>query len=286
MRFLSIQSHVAYGHVGNAAIQLPLQRLGIEVMPVHTVLLSNHRGYASAHGPTIPATDLQHIIRGLGQRGVLADCDVILSGYLADPDIGAVVLDTVNQIKRANPDAFYCCDPVIGDTEDGTYVDPEIVPLLRDELIPAADVITPNQFELGLLTGRPLQTRSDIQLAASSLRDRGPDRVLVTSVRHDAVPADRLEMHAYGANEGWAVATPRLSLADTVKGAGDIVAALFAAHLQRTNTRVALERAAASVFAVLELTSRERAAEMLLVAAQDQIVCPARLFSAELIKKI
>src|SRR5262245_22609873 len=156
MNILSIQSHVAYGHVGNAAAVFALQRLGIEVWPVHTVQFSNHTGYGQWGGRVFDAAMIRDVIAGIAERDVLGACAGVLSGYLGTADIGEVILDAVARVKRANPAAAYCCDPVIGDATRGVFVRPGIAEFPQARALPAADVVTPNQFELGHLAGRPV----------------------------------------------------------------------------------------------------------------------------------
>lgn len=158
MAILSIQSHVAYGHVGNSAAVFPLQRLGNEVWPVHTVHFSNHTGYDTVRGTVFGPDLVRDTVKGIGERGVLPRCDALLSGYLGDATIGHTVVEAARAVKAANPDALYCCDPVMGDHDatggpGGLYVKPDIPDLMREVVIPAADITTPNQFELELLTG-------------------------------------------------------------------------------------------------------------------------------------
>ena len=105
MNILSIQSHVAYGHVGNAAATFPLQRIGVEVWPVHTVQFSNHTGYGEWRGPLLSAADIADVITGIEERGVMGRCDAVLSGYQGGEDVGAVILDAVAKVRRHNPRA-------------------------------------------------------------------------------------------------------------------------------------------------------------------------------------
>ena len=147
---LSIQSHVAYGHAGNASAVFPLQRLGIEVWPVHTVQFSNHTGYGEWTGRVFDGQAVEEVVQGIADRGVLGRCDAVLSGYLGSADIGHAVTGAVARVRAANPDAVYCCDPVIGDVGRGVFVRPGIEEFLRDVAVPSADIITPNHFELDL----------------------------------------------------------------------------------------------------------------------------------------
>src|ERR671921_895732 len=153
LNILSIQSSVAYGHVGNSAAVFPLQRMGFEVWPVNTVHFSNHTGYGQWRGSVLAAEDVVAIIRGIEDRGVLPDCDAVLIGYMGDASLGEVVVGAAGRIKRLNPKAVYCCDPVMGDAGRGFFVRPGIPEFIKEVAVPAADVITPNQFELEFLTG-------------------------------------------------------------------------------------------------------------------------------------
>ncbi len=194
MKFLSIQSSVAYGHVGNSAAVFPLQRLGHEVWPVSTVVFSNHTGYGTWRGPLLPPGDVADVITGIEERGVLDQVDGVLSGYQGSADIAGVILDAVSRVRAANPRASYTCDPVMGNAGSGCFVHPDIPPVLRERVVPRADIITPNQFELGFLTGTEPQTLDEILTSAELARKMGPRTVLVTSVQRDDQPADTVEM--------------------------------------------------------------------------------------------
>lgn len=280
MRILSIQSSVAYGHVGNSAAVFPLQRLGHEVWPVFTVHFSNHTGYGAWRGPLLAPADVAEVIAGIGERGVLGDCDAVLSGYQGDPAMGAVILDAVASVKALNPSAVYCCDPVIGDVGRGVFVRPGIPEFIRDEVVPQADVLTPNHFELEFLAGGEARTADEVLDAVDTVRARGPRDVLVTSVRYDdndAAHEDTLELVAVSDEGAWAVTTPLLPI--TPNGGGDLTAALYLAHLLETSSpAVALGRTTASVFAVLEATLAAGTRELQIIGAQDAIAAPPARF--------
>ena len=144
MNILSIQSHVVYGHVGNSSAVFPMQRLGHEVWPIHTVQFSNHTGYGAWTGRVFDAGLITELAQGIAERGVLGQCDGVLSGYMGLAETGAAILDVVAQVKAANPSARYCCDPVIGDVGRDIYVRPGIPEFMRDHALPAADIVTPN----------------------------------------------------------------------------------------------------------------------------------------------
>jgi len=279
LNILSIQSSVAYGHVGNSAAVFPFQRLGFSVWPVNTIHFRNHTGYGHWRGPVLSADDVADVVRGIEDRGVLPACDAVLSGYLGDTSLGRVVLDAVAKVKEANPRAVYCCDPVMGDTGRGFFVRSGIPGFMHDEAVPAADVITPNQFELEFLTGRTIVTLDDALAAAEGALVLGPGLVLVTSLVRRDVPPGTIEMLAASAEGVWLVCTPLLPL--SVNGAGDVASALFLAHLLRgERTEEALSKTASSVYAVLEETHRAHSQEIRLIAAQDAIADPPDRFPA------
>src|SRR5258708_24264673 len=182
MAILSIQSAVAYGSVGNAAAVFPLQRLGFEVWRVDTVLFSNHTGYGAWRGTVLDPKLVEEILHGIEERGVLARCEAVLSGYLGSVELGSVVLEAVRRVRRANPKALYCCDPVLGDADRGFFVRPELADFFRAEAVPLADILTPNRFELETLTGERVDTLAAARAACDMLLARGPRVILVTSL--------------------------------------------------------------------------------------------------------
>ena len=282
MNLLSIQSHVAYGHVGNASAVFPLQRLGVEVWAINTVQFSNHTGYGAWRGQVFDAAVIGELVEGITERGVLPRCDGVLSGYMGSADIGAAILDAVARVKAANRNAAYCCDPVIGDVGRGIFVRPGIPELMRDLAVPAADVITPNQFELELLSGRACAYIDDAIAACDALHARGPKVILVTSLNVAETPPDCIDLIASGPDGRFLVRTPRLAV--SLNGAGDAIAALFFFHVQRTgSTAEAVSAAASSIYGVLERTEKAQSRELLLVEAQDEFVRPSRLFPASVI---
>lgn len=281
MRFLSLQSHVAYGYVGNRAATFPLQRLGHEVWAVNTVEFSNHTGYGAWRGRTAPAGQVADIVHGIEALGLLPRCDALLTGYVGDAALGGVVLDTAKKVRAANPKALWCCDPVLGDVDTGIYVKPGIDAFFRDQAIPAADLVTPNHFELEHLTGRTVGTMAEALDAARSLL-KGPRLALITSLRRAEMPADQIEMIAVTPDVAWRVATPLIGFEVMPNGTGDMVAALFTAcWLESGDAADALGRVASAVYAVLETTQHMGERELQLVAAQDRLVAPPRRFTAE-----
>jgi pyridoxine kinase len=280
VNLISIQSHVAYGHVGNSAAVFPLQRMGVEVWPIHTVQFSNHTGYGQWQGRVFDAALIRDLAAGLDTRGVLGECDGVLSGYVGSPEIGEAILDCVATVRRANPAAHYCCDPVIGDVGKGVFVREGVAEFMRHKAILAADIVTPNHFELAHLTSRTGRTLGQARDAVKALHARGPRTVLVTSLAVDDTPQDAVDMLASDETGQFRLRTPRLDV--VANGAGDAIAALFCAHYLRTGKiDEALSRAASAVFGILTKTAELGAPEIQVVLAQDEIVNPSEVFEAE-----
>ena len=277
---LSIQSAVAYGHVGNSAAVFPLQRIGHEVWPVYTVNYSNHTGYGAWGGPIIPADDVAAVLAGVKDRGAFSLIDGILTGYQASPEIADVIVGTVRDIKAENPDAIYTCDPVMGSATSGCFVADTIPPLFRSTIVPAADIITPNQFELGYLTERDVTDLDSTLAAVDAAREMGPSTVLVTSVKRPETPEDTIEMIAVDDNGKWIVRTPRLPFKRN--GSGDVTAALFTGHyLRGRDAKDALAKTASSVYDLLRVTLEADSQELKLVEAQDFYANPQLQFEVE-----
>jgi pyridoxine kinase len=280
LNILSIQSHVAYGHVGNASAVFTMQRLGVEAWPIHTVQFSNHTGYGEWTGRVFDGQFVDELLDGIEARGVLGRCDGVLSGYMGSADVGSAILAAVDRVRGANPDATFCCDPVIGDVGRGVFVRPGIPELMRDQAVPKADVVTPNHFELDYLSGIVSRTPRDLAAAIAAVHDLGPRTVLVTSVHLEDTPEDAVDLVAGEGGRLWRVRTPRLDL--SLNGAGDAIAALFYVHRTRTGSAAAaLSAAASATYAVLEATAAAGSRELVLVAAQDQLAAPDRVFEAE-----
>ncbi|HET6309005.1 MAG TPA: pyridoxal kinase PdxY [Rhodopila sp.] len=282
MNILSIQSWVSYGHVGNASAVFPLQRLGAEVWAINTVQFSNHTGYGDWKGSVYSGQSIRDLVDGIAARDALRRCDAVLSGYVGGADIGEAILHAVASVRRANPAALYCCDPVIGDTDTGVYVRPGIEDFLRHHALQAADIATPNRFEIERLTGLDCATLQGAKQAVLRLRSmlhaNGPACVLLTSLQTEATPADSIDMLAFEGNAFHLLRTPRLEM--QVNGAGDAIAALFLFHRLRTGSAAAaLSAAGSSIYGLLRHTQAAGSRELLTVAAQDEFVAPAQTFT-------
>lgn len=186
-------------------------------------------------------------------------------------------------MKAANPLAIYACDPVMGNAKSGCFVAPEIPELLRDQVVPVADIITPNQFELGYLTGsEPLSLPSTLE-SVDLARAMGPSTVLVTSVEQPDREPGTVEMLAVDDAGAWIVTTPHLPF--KANGSGDVTAALFSAHYRSTgDAAVALERTASSVFDLIEATYTSGDRELQLVQSQEFFAHPRLQFTAQQVR--
>lgn len=281
MAILSIQSHVAYGHVGNRAAVFPLERLGHEVWPIHTVQFSNHKGYGSWSGEVFTAAHLDLIWSGIKACASLNDCDAVLSGYLGSADVGFFVLRAVEEVKASRPGAVYCCDPVMGDYGKGLYVDEGIPDFITSHAVRAADIITPNQFEAEVISGSAISSIPEAKAACDAIRDLGPSIVVITSFKPELRAEDSISLFLASDKGFHVLATPELRLDPPMSGAGDLTAALFLAHYLELREPVeALELAVDSVFSVFELSFAEGSRELSLVRAQEEIAHPGSRFMA------
>jgi pyridoxine kinase len=287
-RVLSIQSWVAHGHVGNAAAVFALQRLGLEVDAIHTVQFSNHTGYGAWTGNVYAPESIGELVDGIEARGVLGTFDAVLSGYMGSAGTVEQVANAVRRVRELHPSALYCCDPVMGDVGRGVFVRPEIPEVMASFAVPAADILTPNQFELELLTGRSVKTLEDALQAARELRMRlnsnGPRIVIVTSLTREDAPPNVIEVLAVTDAGAYLIATPLIPLEPPRNGTGDTITALFLGHyLKSGDVKKSLELAVNGLYRLLEITHQKGTREIQLVAAQDELLNPSSSFKARVI---
>lgn len=282
---LSIQSHVAYGYVGNRAAVFPLQRLGFDVTAINTVQFSNHTGYGSFKGDVFSPAHISALIDGLRERGVLGSVQAVLSGYLGAAGMGDIILDVVKEIRTMNPSALYCCDPVMGDTDRGMFVKDDIPPFFRDKALHQSSIITPNQYELSWLTGMTITTLDDAVAACRAALALGTQTVLLTSLLHDRTKPGTIQMLVVSASgEQALITTPRLDFPVPPNGSGDATAALFLGHyLKAGSLTEALERAASAIYGIFEATQSQGGRELALIAAQDGFAATPARFKAILL---
>jgi pyridoxine kinase len=267
---LSIQSDVVHGHVGNGAARFALQRLGYDVWALPTVLLSNHPGHPKFRGETTPTAQLRALLAGIADNGWLKNCVAILSGYLGAPDQAVFVAEAVAQVKQANPKALYLCDPVFGD-DDGAYARPGVAEAMARHLVPLADILAPNRFELASLTARSV---SDAASAVTAARSLGRREVLVTSVPFGADIGSLIVTRT----EAFATVTPRHS--GVPHGTGDLMSALYLeARVSGGSPKNALERGASATNAIINASLGQE--ELALIAKQQSLSATPDLSARE-----
>jgi len=276
-QILSIQSAVAFGHVGNSAAVFALRRMGLDVWPVDTVAFSNHPGYGGKSGRVVPAAELAALFDGLDRLGVLTQADGVLSGYLGQAATAAVVAAALARLRAARPAALYLLDPVMGDWPGGLYVAPDIPAAVRTHLLPLADLVTPNAFELEALSGQAARTPAEAVAAARALLGEGGrlGAVVVTGLE-TAKSAATLAVEPAAA---WIVETPRIDFPAPPNGTGDLLSALLIGHrLGGIPLPAALGAAVSSLVAVLAATRESGRRELALVAAQAALADPPHRF--------
>jgi pyridoxine kinase len=265
MNILSIQSEVVYGHVGQGAARPALQYLGHEVWAIPTVILSGHAGRKAVTGEPVSAELMARLLDGVSRSGWLAHCDAVLSGYLGSAEQAAVVAAAVRAVRKANPRALYCLDPVFGD-EGRAYAKRGVAEAMATQLLPLADIVTPNAFELASLASMPVREPAEARVAAGRL---ARPLVLATSVRDGA----RIGTLAVTAERAVYASTPCLD--DVPHGAGDLLAALFLAQrLEGADLAAALAGSVGPVYALLRQSCSNEADEMPLVTARNLLKAP------------
>ncbi len=270
---VALSSQVVYGHVGNCAAVPALQALGFEVLALPTVLLAHHTGHRLPRGRMCLVEEVAALLEGIDEVGALARACGLLTGYLGLPGTAGVAADAVTRLRRHKPEALYLCDPVIGDN-GRVYVREGVEQAIRAQLLPLADVLTPNHFELERLSGQAVSTLEQAVSAARSLISAGPRVVVVTSVQHGQASTDQVETLAVTADAVWVAATPRL--ARVPNGGGDLLAALLLGRLAAGYSLPdALGHAVSAVFVVLSASEGEP--ELRLVAGRHQLLAPPSL---------
>lgn len=276
MDILSINSHVVFGHVGAQATVLAWQRLGLDAGHLPTVLFSNHPGHGGRRGAALPAALLREAVEGLAERGFLAGVRALHSGYLGEGAQAEIVLAALAAMREQAPPAVYCCDPVLGDA-GGLYVPDVVADAVRSRLLPAADIVTPNLFELAVLAGRPVGGPDDAVDAARALLALGPRLVVCTSAER---ALDGIASLAVTAEGVWRVRTPAVAAAP--QGVGDLFCALLLGrYLVDGDVGAALAGAAAATYGVIAASLGRPDRELAIVGAQQEIVAPALSVSAE-----
>jgi pyridoxine kinase len=280
---LSIQSHVAYGYVGNRAAVLPLQAMGHEIITVNTVQLSNHTGYGDFKGDFFSEEHISSVLQGVEDRGVFPQIDAVLTGYLGNPDLGDLVLSTIEKIKTCSEkDVLYICDPVMGDVGRGFFVKDELPPFFKEKAAQKSDILTPNQFELEFLAGQDIKDVDDALNACKTMHDKGVKQVLLTSLEVSTTPQGFIQMLLSTSHNGaYVITTPKLEFNIPLNGSGDTTAALFGGYILAGDCeKLALEKTAAAIYGVFEDTKKFDRRELALIQNLRKFSEPEIFFKA------
>ncbi|WP_419901692.1 pyridoxal kinase [Kiloniella sp.] len=270
---ISVQSHVCYGHVGNSAAVFPMQKLGVEVHSIPTTVLSNHPAHSSVYGRAIESLLLHDLFLGLEDRGAFKSSDGILSGYLASVENAKVIANAIKSYKQLKPKGLYCLDPVMGDRGKGLFVSEGIPELIIDQLLPLADIITPNKFEFDVITQTNAKTFSEMISVARLLIKKNSLRcVVVTSAEQ---PVDKgkpkIGVLVVKAETAWLISTPYLAVSPS--GAGDLFTGLFVGWIVRGfSEQFAAQKAICALYRIIELTLSAGKEELDIITHQDCII--------------
>ncbi|WP_455291469.1 pyridoxal kinase PdxY [Vibrio parahaemolyticus] len=275
---LSIQSHVSFGHAGNSSAVFPMQRMGLEVWPINTVQFSNHTQYPQGwKGSIFPADDIKQVVNGLSNIGALERCQAVLTGYLGSAEQCDAIADTVAQTKLANPDALYICDPVMGSPEKGCIVASGVAENLLNRLMPMADVIVPNQFELGQFVGMAINSLSNAVEACRTALTMGPSIVLVKHIH--SVSDDKFSMMLAYEDKSYLAQRPQLDFDRALVGAGDLISSVFTAGLLKGwKPETSFKHCNEAVYGIVKRTKQLDEWELQIIQAQDELITPSESF--------
>ncbi|MCF7502694.1 pyridoxal kinase PdxY [Vibrio sp. L3-7] len=276
---ISIQSHVVYGHAGNSSAVFPMQRMGLDVWPIHTVQFSNHTQYTQGWtGQKFTSDDIRNLMKGLDNIDSLRACGAVLSGYQGSADQCRAVAESVTLVKERNKNALYVCDPVMGDPDKGCIVDDGVKAAIVEHLLPISDVIVPNQFELTELTGININSLYDAVTACKKALELGPKIVLVKHLH--ALPDEAFSMILATPKACYLAQRPNIDFPRQPVGVGDLISGLFTACLvKRMSPVAAFRHAHNAVYGVLEVTKSYGTWELQTINAQYEFVEPTSDFN-------
>jgi pyridoxine kinase len=279
---LILSSHVAASMVGGGVAQRVFNAAKIDTMLVPTVLYGRHPGWGDPGGAAVEQDVFESVLSGIAEQGMLHLTDVVLTGYFAD--VGQIfdaasVIDVVRKNERQfkqytafADEPIIVVDPVMGDSPAGLYVSPAIAAAIKDQLIPRADLVTPNAFELGHITGRALTDLGSMVRAARSLERP----TLVSSLpRHGQIGVIYVD-----SEQAWMVTHERCPKAPN--GTGDLLTSAFVAALMKgADAKSALEQATAATYSIVKRANEWDCFELPLVAAADLLAEPLIELTAE-----
>ncbi len=263
---LVISSFVAASQVGARPVAAALAARKIDCAIAPTILLGRHPGWGPPGGAAVPVETLRGMLQGIEAQGLFPLADAVLTGYFASPDQIEAAAGAIDQVRAANPKAIILADPIIGDEAEGLYVREQVAEAIARELVPRADWMTPNRFELAWLAGRPLESLADLIQAARALAPRSA----ITSVREPG----QIGALLVEPDEAWLALAPESPAAPN--GTGDLFAGtLLAALIERLPNPLALHRAVGVAADVAHKAALWRSPELPIVAAMDSFIAPA-----------
>ncbi|EHK5110677.1 pyridoxal kinase PdxY [Vibrio parahaemolyticus] len=276
---LSIQSHVVYGHAGNSSAVFPIQRMGIDAWPIHTVQYSNHTQYEQGwKGQKFCSDDVRTLLHGLDNINTLGECGAVLSGYQGSPDQCKAVADVVRSVKESNHNAIYVCDPVMGDPDKGCIVADGVREEITQSLLPISDVIVPNQYELTAMTGVEIHSVYDAVTACKEALKLGPKIVLVKHLH--SIDSDMFSMILATPKACYLTQRPNIEFKQQPVGVGDLISAVFTACLMKNmSPTVAFRHTNNAIYGVLGITKGYGTWELQIVNAQYEFVEPSHDFN-------
>ncbi|EOK5721862.1 pyridoxal kinase PdxY [Vibrio parahaemolyticus] len=276
---LSIQSHVVYGHAGNSSAVFPIQRMGIDAWPIHTVQYSNHTQYEQGwKGQKFCSDDVRTLLHGLDNINTLGECGAVLSGYQGSPDQCKAVADVVRSVKESNHNAIYVCDPVMGDPDKGCIVADGVREEITQSLLPISDVIVPNQYELTAMTGVEIHSVYDAVTACKEALKLGPKIVLVKHLH--SIDSDMFSMILATPKACYLTQRPNIEFKHQPVGVGDLISAVFTACLMKNmSPTVAFRHTNNAIYGVLDITKGYGTWELQIVNAQYEFVEPSHDFN-------
>ncbi|ELA9210883.1 pyridoxal kinase PdxY [Vibrio parahaemolyticus] len=276
---LSIQSHVVYGHAGNSSAVFPIQRMGIDAWPIHTVQYSNHTQYEQGwKGQMFCSDDVRTLLHGLDNINTLGECGAVLSGYQGSPDQCKAVADVVRSVKESNHNAIYVCDPVMGDPDKGCIVADGVREEITQSLLPISDVIVPNQYELTAMTGVEIHSVYDAVTACKEALKLGPKIVLVKHLH--SIDSDMFSMILATPKACYLTQRPNIEFKQQPVGVGDLISAVFTACLMKNmSPTVAFRHTNNAIYGVLDITKGYGTWELQIVNAQYEFVEPSHDFN-------
>ncbi|WP_068083891.1 pyridoxal kinase PdxY [Polycladidibacter stylochi] len=278
---LSIQSHVTYGHAGNSCAVFPMQRSGLEVWPIYTVQFSNHTQYPQGWtGRAMSGDEIREVFNGLCKLECLSDIKAIVTGYLGAPGHSEVIADIVKEVKQHNPDCLFVCDPVMGDPAKGCIVSDGVAENLIDILLPMADVIVPNQYELTQFTGVEINSLQDVKAACTKAHGKGPQTIVAKHLH--SLSDQAFSMALSNGGEYYLAQRPHLPFERQPVGVGDLISALYTAGVLNEKTpQQAFEHLNNAVYGVLKATKAQGEWELQTIAAQEELVAPTASYKLE-----